>query len=366
MSDEHLRELERRWKLSGAVEDEAALLRANVRAGSLSESDLELAAYLGHEAAGRVIGPVVAPKDTVEAVMEQITKSQFPSSGGNLSGFLIDLEHALECSPVVAGNVQVRVYGQQGAWERRDDLLSNMVEVHAEVAEDVDSLQELASGLKRLWGDVHYGYFEATSLIWAKEATLLRFVTVLDRDELFVTGTLRVSGMHYQPLVDRFEKGFGPLPSLEQPAPQPGQGLDQWVRGLGRFGQEPCDRAGIAAARFVLPVWLEAFPSDQRPLHAVEALEGYVLCRCEGHKQRLSEARTAAGLRGAAARPEASPQQKHAALATVSGDTQARFAARATSELAVRQAIRGELIPWALKRVDLVRERAESRRPGSE
>lgn len=52
MSDSKLRELERRWKETGAVEDEAAYLLERVRAGDLTQERLELAAYCGHEAAG--------------------------------------------------------------------------------------------------------------------------------------------------------------------------------------------------------------------------------------------------------------------------------------------------------------------------
>ena len=52
MTDSHLRELERRFRASASVEDEAAWLRARVQAGELSQERLELAAYLGHPAAG--------------------------------------------------------------------------------------------------------------------------------------------------------------------------------------------------------------------------------------------------------------------------------------------------------------------------
>ncbi|MDC3378773.1 hypothetical protein OAX78_00640 [Planctomycetota bacterium] len=51
MSDEKLRELERRSKQSGAVEDEAAFLLARVRTANLALERLELAAYCGHEGA---------------------------------------------------------------------------------------------------------------------------------------------------------------------------------------------------------------------------------------------------------------------------------------------------------------------------
>lgn len=51
MSDERLRELERRWEETGAVEDEAAYLLERVRAGELTLRRLGLAAYCGHEGA---------------------------------------------------------------------------------------------------------------------------------------------------------------------------------------------------------------------------------------------------------------------------------------------------------------------------
>jgi hypothetical protein len=56
VSDERVRELERRWRETGVVEDEAALLRERVRAGVLAGERVALAAYLGHEAA-RVASP---------------------------------------------------------------------------------------------------------------------------------------------------------------------------------------------------------------------------------------------------------------------------------------------------------------------
>jgi hypothetical protein len=51
MTDERLRELERRWKETGAVDDEARYLAERVRIGDLTNERLELAACCGHRAA---------------------------------------------------------------------------------------------------------------------------------------------------------------------------------------------------------------------------------------------------------------------------------------------------------------------------
>lgn len=51
MSDDYLQQLEARWRETGDSPDEAALLRERMRAGLLARPRLELAAFLGHEAA---------------------------------------------------------------------------------------------------------------------------------------------------------------------------------------------------------------------------------------------------------------------------------------------------------------------------
>jgi hypothetical protein len=51
MAETRLRQLERRFRATGSVEDEAAYLQERVRVGDLGERSLELAAYLEHPAA---------------------------------------------------------------------------------------------------------------------------------------------------------------------------------------------------------------------------------------------------------------------------------------------------------------------------
>lgn len=53
MSDQKLRDLERRWHETGSPDDEAAYLVERVRVGDLTQDLLELAAYCGHEGANR-------------------------------------------------------------------------------------------------------------------------------------------------------------------------------------------------------------------------------------------------------------------------------------------------------------------------
>lgn len=55
MIDEDVHELERRWRETGAVDDEAAWLRARVRTGALSHDCLRLAVWLGHPAAAAAL-----------------------------------------------------------------------------------------------------------------------------------------------------------------------------------------------------------------------------------------------------------------------------------------------------------------------
>ncbi len=65
MTDSHLRNLERAFRASGSVEDEAAWLRARVQAGELNEEHVRLAAILGDLSAQRTLG---VPSSTVDGV----------------------------------------------------------------------------------------------------------------------------------------------------------------------------------------------------------------------------------------------------------------------------------------------------------
>jgi len=56
LTDSRLRELERRWKESGRVDDEAAYLLEKVRVGELAQEKLELAAYCYYQPAILALG----------------------------------------------------------------------------------------------------------------------------------------------------------------------------------------------------------------------------------------------------------------------------------------------------------------------
>lgn len=56
MTDDRLRELERRWKETGSVEDEAAWLSERVRAGYVTHDQVLVAAYLGLPPARLALG----------------------------------------------------------------------------------------------------------------------------------------------------------------------------------------------------------------------------------------------------------------------------------------------------------------------
>lgn len=66
MSDERLRELERRARETGAPDDQAAWLVERVRMGRLERRRLEVAAHAGHEGARLALGTKTLPAPTRE------------------------------------------------------------------------------------------------------------------------------------------------------------------------------------------------------------------------------------------------------------------------------------------------------------
>lgn len=143
----------------------------------------------------------------IEEVISSVIENMRSSSNDVSEGFFLDVDHFLEeCQALQS--VQV---------ESSSDPRS-LVVATAEVDPSVDSIQDLTFALKEVWAAIAYLHFEATSIQWFKEATVLRFVTVISDDNYYVTGTIRVAGPHYPLLAQRFERDFGdmhgPLPNL--------------------------------------------------------------------------------------------------------------------------------------------------------
>jgi len=138
---------------------------------------------------------------------------QYPiSSGDDLIGFILDAEHALSRSELVA-NVRV---------DRGDDPLSlvNAV-VHFR---DVGTLQQIPSFLATAWSELAYPAFQTLSIQPYVEATTLRFITANAAKTLCATGLIVATSPNYAKLVRSFNADFagvvGPLPHLEGGVPE--------------------------------------------------------------------------------------------------------------------------------------------------
>lgn len=122
-----------------------------------------------------------------------------------------------------------------------------------------------------------------------------------------------------------------------------GADLVAWVLGLERWGRQACVRAAIAGVRVGLA---EVQHLRQGDLHAaregLEAAEAWTRCPCDAHA-RAGRGPWADALW--AATSSRSPEPRAAVIAAVRA---AGWAARVSSPSRVREAIRGELLVWAL------------------
>ncbi len=112
-----------------------------------------------------------------------------PSSGDNLLGMEYDIEHAFESSDTFD---QVSV--------KRIDDKNGMFQIRLTVSESVESIQNVNEALKEAWGFIQYQYFEASSIIIGRDRAALRFVTVIGRNQFYVTGLAWVQGTVYEGL----------------------------------------------------------------------------------------------------------------------------------------------------------------------
>jgi hypothetical protein len=134
----------------------------------------------------------------IESIIQRVMDSTRPSSGSDLLGFEMD---------------SVAYFGGNKAFlnakvSRTGDP-SCLLEMHGEIRKHIKSLQQIRSVLNKIWFDLEYRHFQATSCVWYKEATVLRFVTVISDNAFYVTGKMIVGGGHYSQLVEKYEREYG-------------------------------------------------------------------------------------------------------------------------------------------------------------
>ena len=134
----------------------------------------------------------------IESVIQNLMASHSPSSGQNLLGFEFDADHYFGSNEIFA-DAKVVPY---------DNPLC-MFELRGQILEQISSIQHLHTKLDEVWQKLAYSHFQATSLKFFREATELRFVTLISNDSFYVTGKMIAGGGHYPQLVEQYEKDFG-------------------------------------------------------------------------------------------------------------------------------------------------------------
>jgi hypothetical protein len=137
----------------------------------------------------------------IEDVIRLVVARLRASTGDNLLGFLYDAEHAL-AEVHSAAFSSVEIFSSQEP--------TALVKARLVVSPIVATLQEVSQALSSAFQFVAYNHFQASALKWYREATVLRFVTVMSAD-IYVTGWLTVAGAHYPRLIEAFERDFGAL-----------------------------------------------------------------------------------------------------------------------------------------------------------
>ena len=86
-----------------------------------------------------------------------------------------------------------------------------LLRIRVRLAPSAATLQDVSHALTTAWQNVAYSDFQATSLEWFQEATVLRFVTVISGARFFVSGCAVATGPTYASLVSAFHRDFGTL-----------------------------------------------------------------------------------------------------------------------------------------------------------
>jgi hypothetical protein len=148
-------------------------------------------------------------------VLAQIVATLPPSSGENLLGFHMD--------------ASLYFCRKREFWDavvKRTDDPACPIRANLLLRDEVSTVQEVSLALRDVCQSLMYSHFAACSVNWYREATCLRFVTVIDGNQFHVTGTALAHGPRYPELVAAFDRDFGQHGGPLRPMPG---GLPSWA-----------------------------------------------------------------------------------------------------------------------------------------
>ena len=143
MSDDRLRELERRYEASGAANDHVALLRERLRAGQLDRARISLAASCGHPAARALQLGEVGDHFVIRFLIDPPSRSESYVSARNVESLASWGKPAAVRVALAAARLLLPVWEQQvdepaprRALERVVEWLHDPCETRAEAARE--------------------------------------------------------------------------------------------------------------------------------------------------------------------------------------------------------------------------------------
>ena len=144
----------------------------------------------------------------IELTIKQIAEKIPPSSGANLSGFTLDLDYAFWKSKSIFHPYKISTTSNP----------LQLVVAKAQITNKVKDLQFVFETAEKIWESVIYRYFEASNYQLYREGAVLRFITVVSNESLFVSGLIILEGEKYQSLISerqqKMEKAIDSLPSI--------------------------------------------------------------------------------------------------------------------------------------------------------
>jgi hypothetical protein len=144
----------------------------------------------------------------IELIIKQIAKKIPPSSGKNLSGFTVDLDYAFGESKNVFYPYIISTTPNP----------HQLIVAKAQITNKVKDLQNVFETAEKIWTAVAYRHFEASNYQLYREGAILRFISVISSESLFVSGLIILEGEKYQRLISEVQqktkKDYSSLPSI--------------------------------------------------------------------------------------------------------------------------------------------------------
>lgn len=138
----------------------------------------------------------------IDAAISSVVKELSPAKGDDLTAWEYEICNFFDVSDAIKYELDGNNFV---SYELNKKNRECMFTVYLKATNKARDIHDVCNGLIKGWNHLYYTFFQSSLVEIYRNCTILKFVTVIDEGQFYVTGKAVVNGKRYRKLAKMYE-----------------------------------------------------------------------------------------------------------------------------------------------------------------